>query len=59
MRGIIKKIKAINPFDLRDLHIYGGLLLMAAGLWMVSPWLALAVPGALLFLSGIFSRKLA
>lgn len=58
-----ERIKAyivkMNPFDVRDFHIYGGLVLLAAGLYMVAPWLALAIPGGLLFLIGIFSRRLA
>lgn len=47
-----------NPFDLRDAHIYGGLLILAAGLWQLAPWLALCTAGFFLFLIGIFAGKL-
>lgn len=53
----IKKIK--NPFDKRDAFIFGGLLIMAVGLWIVAAWLSLAVTGFLIYCTGIFARKLA
>ena len=55
--NLLKKIK--NPFDMRDYHIYGGLLIMGCGLWQVAPWISLLVSGFLLFCSGNFAKKLA
>lgn len=41
------------PFDLRDLHVYGGVVLLAAaGAWVSLP-LAAAIAGGLLLLIGL------
>lgn len=44
----------VPSLDLRDAHIYGGLLVMGAGVWMISPAAAVIAVGAVLFLLGMF-----
>lgn len=40
--------------DVRDFHIYGGLLLVAVGLTGAFGWWGVAVPGAALFYLGVW-----
>lgn len=43
--------------SLADILVFLGLGMMATGLWMVRPWLALVVVGMLLFGAGIMGAK--
>jgi hypothetical protein len=50
-------IKEKNPIDLRDCHIYGGLIMAGIGLYLYSPNIAFTVIGFILFLLGIIAGK--
>jgi len=41
-----------NPVDIRDFHIYGGLILAGTGLFLYSPAISLTVIGLILFIMG-------
>ena len=43
---------AVSALDIRDFFVFGGLALLGSGLWMLAPWLALIIVGALMFLMG-------
>jgi hypothetical protein len=43
--------------DVRDFHVYGGLIVMGYGLYLLRPWLGFAVPGAILLCIGMFVGK--
>lgn len=43
-----------SGFDVRDVFVFGGLLLMGYGLWLLAPWAGFAVPGAILLCIGLF-----
>lgn len=47
MREVVAKVVA--EVDARDVHCYGGLLLVAAGCWLYAPGAAMIVVGVALF----------
>lgn len=52
----MKRPKALwNDWDgkLVDLHVYGGLVLLAVGFWLIHPGAAFAIPGAVLVYIGL------
>ena len=52
---IQKIISAIGKaVDLRDIFVFGGLILLGYGLYLFRPWVAFAVCGAILLAIGIF-----
>ncbi len=55
MRARLKSIAVWmrREVDLRDVFVFGGLLLASAGLWQMYPPLALVVAGAALFWLGV------
>ncbi len=55
MRATFQKIgvKLRAAFDVRDRFVFGGLLLVAIGLWQWQPPLAFVVTGAALFWLGL------
>lgn len=44
--------------DTADVLVFGGLLMVGCGIWMVRPWVALVVVGATVFGLGIWSSLL-
>jgi hypothetical protein len=46
-------IGGILTRNVRDFFVFGGLILMGSGLWMLLPWLSLTVCGAILILLGL------
>lgn len=46
MKKMVEYIK--NMLDLRDIHVYGGILLISIGLWFVYWQLSLVITGVLL-----------
>lgn len=55
-----ERAKALKPdIDLRDAHIYGGLLIAAIGGWQLSwPWTCIIL-GVLVTVLGIFAPRMA
>jgi len=47
-------VKAYKAFDMRDFFVFGGLILLGYGLYLLRPWLGYAVPGAILLVIGLF-----
>ncbi len=41
--------------DAADVLVFGGLLMVGCGIWMVMPWMALVAVGAAMFGLGIWS----
>jgi len=52
-------MKTRPVLDLRDLVAVAGLAMMAVGLWLISPSLALIVVGVLLMAGALLSAELA
>jgi len=46
--GVVK-----SAIDIRDIFVFGGLIAMGSGLWMIFPALSLIVCGLLLMLLGL------
>lgn len=44
--------------DIADVLVFGGILMVGCGVWMVRPWVALVVVGATVFGLGIWSSLL-
>lgn len=42
-----------EKLDSKDCHVYGGILLIAVGLWMQQPWISLTIAGVLILALGI------
>ena len=60
-RAILKSLRRLAPYlpDLRDLHVYGGGLLVALGIsWLTRPGAGLMAFGALLLYLGLRRRAL-
>lgn len=55
MRAFLKSLvdKVCDVVDLRDVFVFGGLLLASAGLWQIYPPLALVASGVALFWLGV------
>ena len=49
--------KARKAFDIRDFFVFGGLIIMGYGLYLLRPWLGFATPGAILLCIGLFVGK--
>ncbi|MEN6375525.1 MAG: hypothetical protein ABFD75_12225 [Smithella sp.] len=47
-------VKAFEAFDARDFLVFGGLILLGYGLYLLRPWFGLAVTGAILIYMGLF-----
>ena len=57
-KGSFSWVSALRKaVDLQDFFVFGGLALLGYGLWMFSPWLGLAIPGAILLCFGLFVGK--
>lgn len=41
--------------DIADVLVFGGILMVGCGIWMVRPWVAFVVVGAAMFGLGIWS----
>ena len=52
LAGHLARLKGI--IDVRDFHVYGGLVLLGYGLYLFHPWLAFSICGAVLLLTGLF-----
>jgi hypothetical protein len=55
-QAFVKSLTTFKP-DLRDICVFGGLALMSYGLWMLRPWLGVAVPGFILMILGLIGRE--
>ena len=49
-------IKSIKP-DLRDVFVFGGLIILGIGLWLYMPWVSLTIVGIILLGLGIYRSK--
>jgi hypothetical protein len=47
-----------SAVDLRDVFVFGGLLLMGVGLWMYEPWVSLTVIGSILVVFGLMAGRI-
>lgn len=54
MRDVVTR--ALAAVDLRDIHCYGGLVLVGAGAWLYAPGAGLIVVGAALFYLALRDR---
>lgn len=54
--GILRPFCFVKP-DIHDLISLTGLLMLAFGLYLISPPLALIVPGALLLAAGVIGAR--
>ena len=54
-RRLTLKLRPFLP-DVRDLHVYGGGILVAVGAWIILPGAGLVVFGALLVYLGLRTR---
>jgi hypothetical protein len=46
-----------NPFDMRDYFVFGGLILLGIGCWLIYQPSAFVVVGSLVFLIGMRRRS--
>ena len=60
--GIIRRIGTFfsslfkglwNAFDIRDIFVFGGLVMIGWGLYLFEPWISYVVTGILLMLLGL------
>lgn len=49
--------KVKNAADVRDILVFGGLILLGYGLYLLRPWLGFAVSGGLMMCIGLFVGK--
>lgn len=61
--SLLSALKAIGSwlhatFDVRDVMLATGLVLLSVGLWQVSPPAALIVPGAIITAVAIFANRI-
>jgi hypothetical protein len=59
IRRVYERIRAAaivawEWFDLRDLLVFGGLMMAGYGLWLYRPWIAFSVCGVALVAIGLF-----
>lgn len=52
LKAKFNTLKEANPADIRDFHIYGGLIMSGYGLFLLYPWLSFTVIGLILFIMG-------
>jgi len=54
----LEVLKTKNPVDIRDFHIYGGLIMAGSGLWLYSPALSLAITGFIMLFLGLVAGRI-
>lgn len=58
IKSLLSRIGGLSRlFDVRDCFVFGGLVLVGYGLWLLAPWAGFAVPGAIMLLIGLFVGK--